>query len=229
MRSHSKIMNYVELSNIKTLEFNRNSKQRMEEILQPLKQYGIIAVTFMRTFLDGKRHYLSSDIGWVEKYLNHNLIDNVDHMEHYLAPTHTRYALWNSLNQDEVFDFLATIGHGNGFSIYEHHDTYVNQFDFTSSPDNPGINEFYIKNIPLFEEHINNFKQQGSDLIGLENNDRFFIPKKKFDFKKMQLNNFIQKENIDKFMDCISINRGRKFFLYNSLKQSLFPFSAKSI
>jgi hypothetical protein len=41
MRSHSKIMIDIENLNRKNIEFNRNINERMIDILQPLKQFGI--------------------------------------------------------------------------------------------------------------------------------------------------------------------------------------------
>jgi hypothetical protein len=183
----------------------------------------------MRTFFDGKRNYLCSDINWVEHYIKQNFQDNLDHMEYYLAPSGIRYSLWNSFKQNDVFDSLNTLGYGNGFSIYEHHDSYVNQFDFTSRNNTPLINEFYIINIKLLEEFIENFKQKAEDLLHVESNDNFFIPKEKFRMCNLNRSSFIEQKNIEKFLESISMIKEIKSFMNISNEQSLFPFSAKSI
>ena len=67
-----------------------------------------------------RRLYLANDQSWIENYAQHALHEDSKHEEAAIQPgDRSRYAFWNSYDEDRVFDACHSFGMWNGFIIYE--------------------------------------------------------------------------------------------------------------
>lgn len=197
-------MDNTNILNLLALEFNKSAQMRMNELCCPLHQYGIYMFNFVRTYYDGKRIYLSTDSRWVEHYLTNNFQDNLEHMAYYLAPPDIKYSFWISFKRDDIFESLYEYGIDHGFTIFEHHPHHVDQFGFSTYRNKSTLQDFYAKNIHIFEDFIKDFKVKAADLIPLKEEKKLIIPSKKFKAETLRSSPLILPDKIDHFMEVIT-------------------------
>lgn len=198
-------MKGMELKN----HFSLTSANDVNEICNPLRDIGITYFNYLKIYKDGSRELLTNNAYWIDHfyqnalYLTAGVID----IEHLLPKG---YVLWSELDLNdpaysqgqEAFD----IDNGVSFVIRRDDITYL--YIFASTKDNVHINNFYIRNLDLFNRFIQYFQDRGSYLIKQAEANKIFLPERQIvnsnRFKNIEISSdirttFYKKTEIGKF------------------------------
>lgn len=171
--------------NKRHLEFNKKISSTVEDICEPLSSLGATMFTYSRIFNGGERIYISSNGQWVEHYITHEFQDEIDHWPHYVPLDGIKYTFWSEFKDDKVFNAVNKYGMGNGISIYENHEEYVDFFDFAFDKDNTQAINFTLNNIHLFQKFVEYFKEKIFLILDFKDKKNILIPKKFISFDKI--------------------------------------------
>lgn len=171
--------------NKRHLEFNKKISSTIEEICDPLSSLGVKMFIYSRIFNGGERIYISSNGRWVEHYITHEFQDEIDHWSHYIPDDGIKYAFWSEFKEDRVFNAVNKYGMGNGVSIYEKHEDYVDFFDFAFDKDNTQAINFYLNNMHLFLKFVEYFKEKIFLILNFDDKKNMLIPKNFIFFDKI--------------------------------------------
>jgi hypothetical protein len=200
---NGQVMEHIDLKNKLALNFNQQAEVRMHNLCCPLWKVGVTMFTFCRSFKDGKRLYLCSNMKWVEYYVAHKLQDHREHLEYYLPPPDITYGLWGGFKRDKVFDALHYLELGHGLAIYEHYEDHVDQFNFAAHRDNEQMTNFYLANFSFLESFIEEFKIQAFDLIHNDIEKKLIIPTHPL---TVEYRSFVSQDKIDNFIKLTKKN-----------------------
>jgi hypothetical protein len=197
--------------NKSAMEFSRSATVFMQKISNHLQGFNISGLSYVKTFRDGKRLYISSLQNWSEFYIEKNLQDNLNSMEMYLPPTYVQQFSWEGLKNNKVMDSFREFGVRNALVLLEHSKEYVELFSFVTNFNKPQID--LLNKLPFLREFIKNFKLKAADLIDTTDKRKLISPTSGISFDVIQHPSYVQQEKICDFL--------------NYLEQAEFPRKAK--
>jgi DNA-binding CsgD family transcriptional regulator len=199
-------MSGLELKN----HFSLSSSQEVNNISQDvLSTIGITYFNYIKIYDDGSRELLTNNAPWIDHFYHNALYKSVGVIDiEYLLPK--GYFLWSELKNDDAAytqgrDFFNI---DNGLSFVSKRDGATILYIFASSRDNNSINNFYVRNIDLFQRFILYFHDKGSSLLNQAAKSKIYLPEKQIvkdrEFKKIILSEnmrrtFFEKTNIERF------------------------------
>lgn len=152
------------------------SAQEIDEILEPIKPYGVTTFTFMRKFNDGKQIYLSNNAAWVEDYYNEALFGQFisNHPKNY----QTSYLIWPQNSDLTVFQLARErYDSGNGATFIKSHEDYTDFYFFSGQTENTKLVNFYINYTDVLEKFILYFEDRAEKIIAKSNQTKIILPK----------------------------------------------------
>lgn len=153
-----------------------NSGEQMKMIAKPLfKYFNINCFGYAKTYNDGTHIDLCTAPEWLSCFYSNFYNHSMSHRE-YTAYKNSYTSYSQLADQVTVKSMSDDFGLAHGFSIIKKHDHFSEFFGFTTTPDNPNIQNWYYNNIDILENFILYFKEQASDLILTAENDRLILP-----------------------------------------------------
>lgn len=153
----------------------------MQSICNPLAKHGVTTFGLTRIYKDNSRFGLCNRPDWIEHYYNQGYVyetrlnRNPDCYQAgaYLwdawEPTHSGHQL---VGNDAALNFNI----GRGITILEKTDQWIDKFEFASTPNNYLINGFYLNNLELLHNFVQNFKETSHSLIKEAEKARGIVP-----------------------------------------------------
>jgi len=148
------------------------------EISKPLESLGITGFFFARIYSDGSFINLASEPDWFEYYYTqlfqgrYRTKDISDQLY-----SHDDVSLWTLNPNNQVWqDGMNHFGCGNGVSLYEENEQARDITGFYSTPDNHGINHFYINHVDELKQFKRCFVSKADALIQEVNNYKCQLP-----------------------------------------------------
>jgi len=118
--------------------------QTMQQICEPLKEFSIDFVTFLRCFDNGKQIYLSTYSQWVLDYYNLELFASSEFSQNSELDQPT-FVLWSSLNESRVLSYgREYYNSDNGITVILPHEGYCDYFFFSSTQLGKEQANFYL-------------------------------------------------------------------------------------
>jgi hypothetical protein len=198
-------MKGMELKN----HFSLTSANDVNEICMPLRDIGITYFNYLKIYKDGSRELLTNNAPWIDRFYQNALYltAGVVDIEHLLP---RGYFLWSELDLNDPAYSQGqesfNIDNGISFVIRRNDITYL--YIFASIKDNFHMNNFYIRNIDLFQRFIQYFQDSGADLIKQAEANKIFLPERQIvnpsRLKNIEVSpdvraSFYKKTEIDKF------------------------------
>ncbi len=149
--------------------------QEMQQLINPLENFGIKTLTYMRNYDDGHQVYLTNNTYWVEEYYHNNLCGNFisghpkKYTQKYLIIPNESPLIVHKIGR-EKFD------EGNSFCLINRYPNYTEFFFFAGNVTNTTITNFFINNINLFESFTLHFKSYGELLLKQAEKNRIHLP-----------------------------------------------------
>ncbi|MDQ2994064.1 MAG: LuxR C-terminal-related transcriptional regulator [Pseudomonadota bacterium] len=151
--------------------------QDIDQLLTPLKKYGIITLTFMRNYDDGHQVVLSNNSDWVEDYYHGGLCGNFlskhpsqYHQKFLVIPNESPH-LVHQLSREKYQE-------GNTFCLVNRFETFTEFFFFAGNVNDSMLTNFCINNIDLLETFTVYFKSCGEHAIEKAEKSRLSIVSK---------------------------------------------------
>lgn len=150
----------------------------------PLESIGVTYFNYIKIYHeDSSRELLTNNANWIDHFYKNELYKSVGaiDIEHLLPKG---YFLWSELNSDDPVYSQGresfNIDNGISFVIKRKDVTYL--YIFASTRDNAKINNFYIRNIDLFQRFILYFNDRASLLVKEAKKNRIYLPEKQIIF-----------------------------------------------
>src|SRR3990167_9887166 len=161
--------------------FSLTSSQEVDAICNPiLESIGITYFNYLKIHHDdSSRELLTNNAEWIDHFYKNELYKSVGavDIEHLLPKG---YFLWSELNSDDPVYSQGresfNIDNGVSFVIKRKDVTYL--YIFASTRDNSKINNFYSRNIDLFQRFILYFNDRASSLMKEAENNRIYLPER---------------------------------------------------
>lgn len=186
------------------LDYNNFVRNRLNKACHPLFSFFDLKMfTYSKTFNDGTRLYLNTDVKWLKLYIQNNFYNDIDHQVHYTSVENVDYALWTSWNRDKVFSALWDANFWNGFSVYKKSRDYIEMFDFATCRSNLNATEFYLNNVGWFDDFISSFKKKNSFLLNVSEKKLLMKIENWIPFEKICKNDLLCQERKTKFIKNI--------------------------
>jgi len=189
-------------------EYNLSIRENILDICKPLfDNLGISYFEYVKISAEGNIFYLCTNKKWLEFSLEHKMFDDKEHVElcSMAKKFNQRYALWNCLNLEKTCLLSKYYEHNiwNGFSINEASGEDFNIYSFATTKENNSLNDFFVKNINLFDHYITYFKQKIKFLVS----DNVLPHIKGTPLLKDtgEINAYYYSYNIERFLEEISI------------------------
>ncbi|MBT4879833.1 MAG: hypothetical protein HOI80_01425 [Alphaproteobacteria bacterium] len=159
------------------LHYSKSVVERFSEAAAPiLEAVNLTHFIYINLVDTQKRLYLSNDHEWIENYLQHELYEDRKHEVAAIQPgDRSRYAFWDSYENDRVFSACHSFGMWNGFIIYEGNEI----FSFATKRENENVANHYLKNVDLLERFVLYFKNRCQDILDVSNEDKLIVSKGK--------------------------------------------------
>lgn len=161
---------------IKAGHFFLEQASNVENLLSPLKRFGVLHYTYMANHRDGSQVYLSNSSRWIEDYYNLNLY-RTSMFEFDIASYSDSHMIWNSdVASDVITHGKQYYNSDNGITIIKPNKDFCEFHFFSSSVDNGKISNFYINNLDVLFAFISHFKTQGSEILKSADKKKIIIP-----------------------------------------------------
>lgn len=163
------------------------SSQEISEICKPLFEYiGIKYFDWIRTYEDGGRLRLTTHPRWVEHYLTQEYY-KFSQLERHPSLYRSGFTIWDYQAHKETTevslilkDMRENFNRGHGLSILKVHETYMDNFIFTTEVSSEDINPLYLSNIESIERFTIYFISRAEKLISKA--QKVFLPLEKEKF-----------------------------------------------
>lgn len=149
----------------KVKNFSLSSSFDVAYVMLPiLKRHGMTIFNYCREYKDGSQIRLSTHGQWNEQYFK-GYIHNAKVPSAYLIKP-INYFIWLTKDWPEMMiDVFTNFNIGNGISIAESHEDFIECFAFGADANNSSIiNNFYLNNLDLLQQYSHYFKEK-ADLI----------------------------------------------------------------
>lgn len=149
--------------------------QEIDQILTPLKRYGIRTLTFIRNYDTGHQILLSNNSNWVEDYYHENLPGNFlsGHPKQYTQ----KYLIIPNESSLPVHKISRErYNEGNTFCLIHRYEKFTEFFFFAGHVNNISLPNFFINNVDLFQTFTTYFKSAAEDLITRGDEFRILLP-----------------------------------------------------
>ena len=161
--------------------FSLTSSQYVKDICSPaLDSIGITYFNYIKIYhKDSSRELLTNNSKWIDHFYKNQLYKSVGaiDIEHLLPKG---YFLWSELDSDDPIYSQGresfNIDNGISFVIKRKDVTYL--YIFASTRDNTKINNFYSRNIDLFQRFILHFNDRASFLVKEAEKNKIYLPEK---------------------------------------------------
>lgn len=137
----------------------------LQELVKPLKEYGIDYFTYNKHFTDGSRIRLTTHPHQLKAFLENKyyLTGNIDaNPQLYL----NQAALFSTLQNQHIVEWVrANFRIYHGIYILRKSELFTEFFGFATSINNPQIINFYLNNLDFLQKFCDLFMEQGKALI----------------------------------------------------------------
>jgi DNA-binding CsgD family transcriptional regulator len=137
----------------------------IEEIITPLKKYGIIFFMYVRSYTDGSRIRLSTHPHHLKAWYENKWYrdGNIDAHPKLYAD---QFALHSTLpNQNPIQWVQEHFAIAHGIYLIRPNDGFTEFFNFASTPENHNIINFYLNNIDFLKKFSDFFKDKAQAII----------------------------------------------------------------
>lgn len=185
------------------------------EICLPLRKLRVTYFMYIKIYQDGSREILTTHAPWLKHFYKHALYlsQGVIDLE-YLLPK--GYFLWSELTLDdpvykqakELFDI------DNGITFINKNENCTLLYIFSSSPANPSINQFYLRNISLLKHFILYFNYKAEYYIKESKKHRIYLPLK----QNITSNDKVmrqRKASFERKKEFLKSTKIRRFYLFD--------------
>ncbi len=153
-----------------------NSGLIIDNLLHPLKKYGINYFAYQKTYADGSRICLTNRVDDLKAYLTerHYLVGNCEAIPHLYKK---QAVLWSTLPQQHLYQFSRehfNIDHGITF-IQPSKNT-CEFYAFASARNRGNIVNFYLNNLDVLANFNDAFKTQANSLLKECSNNTIIFP-----------------------------------------------------
>lgn len=149
--------------------------QEIDQILTPLKRFGIVTLTYMRNYDDGHQIFMSNNSSWVEDYYREKLCGNFisghpkQYNQKYLVVPNESPLVVHQMAREKYDE-------GNTFCLIKRYPTYTQFFFFAGRVGNKALTNFYISNIDLLETFAIYFEERTEKLIQQAEKNKILLP-----------------------------------------------------
>lgn len=150
--------------------------QDIDNIVTPIKKFGITHYTYLCQYPDGEQIYLSNHARWVQDYFDLKLY-NKTLFKTGTDLTKNHYIIWSPYDENEV------MAHGrynhnsaNGITLARHQADFCEFHFFSTTPQNFSIVNFYINNLDILENFIVHFKEKSKKILNTAKNNKIILP-----------------------------------------------------
>jgi len=194
--------------------FSLSSTNDVVEICKPLHDIGITYFNYIKIYHnDSSRALLTNNAAWIDHFYRYDLYKCVGAIDiEYLLPK--GYFLWSELDgSDPVYgQGRDAFNIDNGISFVIKRKTCTLLYIFASTRDNNYINNFYVRNVDLFQRFILYFNDKGSNLLKKSEKNKIYLPEKQL-ITPDRINSIrVDDQQKKQFYDKTKI---RRFFLLN--------------
>lgn len=152
------------------------SSNDMDVIAEPLKQFGIHLVNFVRLFKNGHRINLCNNPAWLQHFYNREFY-KIGMFEGDPALYSSGYTLWPTLSGENIFyEARSCFDIDHGITIIKSRKYYCDFFYLAGHTNTPSIINFYLNNIDLLDRFILFFLDKGKSIINNAVKDPIILP-----------------------------------------------------
>lgn len=151
----------------------------IDEILTPLKRFGITTLSLSRVYLDYTQIYLSNNPAWVADYYQHQFYGNFISCP--LASYTSGVLAWPQNSPMEVFKLARErYDSDNGITLIKKQLEFTDFYFFSGSTSNTELIHFYHNHLEIMETFIRYFQDRASKILKQATKHRVQLPSGNF-------------------------------------------------
>ena len=198
------------MSIIRSLEYNKQINPELQDIIEPLRAFGITTFAHSKYFDDGKAFRISSELEWSQQYYNlgfHNHPDGYEKsIRQHSSPLSLDFCLWRGEPTTEIYEALKSHNIWNGLTLCENGEGSISGWSFGTTAENESVLDFCLENIYLLKHFVLYMKSQHPNLLAPSDGSCFYTFAEPKELEESQvpeaaIQHFFEQTSIDKY--CI--------------------------
>jgi DNA-binding CsgD family transcriptional regulator len=144
------------------INYNQSINSLFRDIAEPfMRHFGFNHLLYVKLIGNDKRLYLSTNLEWINTYVENKLAENKEHNKTVMYPaTKGKLAFWDGFHGNPVFKRASYLDMWHGVMVYHNNEIFA----FTTNKDNVGIANKCLSHSDLFDHFIFYFHDKARQL-----------------------------------------------------------------